>query len=296
MNNIKLFRPSDLNALLVQHKKHMTKSLSQNFLIDGNIINKIIAVASVTSDDFILEIGPGAGALTQSLLKQNATVLAIEKDHNFADLLNKLFAEEERLKVYCDDILSFPIKETLAPYLKKHRKKAKVVANLPYHLTSPILGLLLPLHDIFSSLTIMIQKEVAERITANLESKSYSGFTVFNQLYSDPQYMFTISPNCFQPKPKVHSAVLHMTLKPPPLLSSLQGFIALVKKAFNQRRKMLSNSLSDYSDAHTIKSLLTTFGLNASARAEDLSLQDFIKVFEALFTLNNLGSSSLASE
>ncbi|MCK4934700.1 MAG: ribosomal RNA small subunit methyltransferase A, partial [Simkaniaceae bacterium] len=199
-----LYRPSSLLAFLSENTVYPKKHLSQNFLIDGNIIKKIILAAAVKPNDLIVEIGPGPGVLTEALLQKGATVIAIEKDTLFANKLHRLAEDRSKLTVYSQDILTFPLEETLKNYPDK---QVKVISNLPYHLTSPIIEKLIPLYQIISTLTLMVQKEVGKRCTAEVNSKNYSSFPLFLQYYSTPKYLFSVSASCFLPKPKVDSAI-----------------------------------------------------------------------------------------
>jgi 16S rRNA (adenine1518-N6/adenine1519-N6)-dimethyltransferase len=206
-----LYRPSELKEYLQSLGVSPKKRLSQNFLIDGNIIKKIIQLADVCPGESVLEIGPGPGALTEGLLEAGAHVLAVEKDPILAKHLEFLGKGEKFLRVICEDILTVDLEKHLPK-----GTKTKVIANLPYHLTTPILTRLIPLNKTFSSITVMVQEEVARRFAAIPGSKDYGSVTVFLQYYSEVQYGFKVSKNCFFPKPKVESAMVKFTLQPPP--------------------------------------------------------------------------------
>lgn len=158
-----IYKPSELRQFLEDLKIRPKKGLSQNFLIDGNIIRKIVGSAQVASDDVVLEIGPGPGSLTEALLATGATVLAVEKDQILAEALERLKGQNGHLEIFCSDILKFLFEEALAPYQSKGQK-AKIIANLPYHVTTPILTHLVSRRDLFSTMTLMVQEEVARRI------------------------------------------------------------------------------------------------------------------------------------
>ncbi len=198
-----IYKPSELRLFLKQLGISPKKGLSQNFLIDGNIIRKIVDVSEVTPEDTILEIGPGPGSLTQALLETGGTVLAVEKDSVLARALERLVPDSPQLKVFCHDIMTFPLQQELSKVMQ-NGKKAKVIANLPYHLTTPIIAQLIPMRDLFSSLTIMVQDEVARRFTALPGTSDYSSFTIFLRFYTTPSYAFTVSRNCFFPAPRVN--------------------------------------------------------------------------------------------
>lgn len=275
---MKIFKPSELQAFLKELGIHAKSGLSQNFLIDGNIINKIVKIADVRPGDDILEIGPGPGSLTEALLEKGASVTAIEMDTVFSDALKRLQTKDERLHVVNADFLKFP----LLDFLQKHKgKKYKVVANLPYHITTPILTQLLPLHRWISSLTIMVQKEFADRMIAKKGTEGYSSFTVFLQFYSEVIDSFIVSPNCFFPRPKVHSSVVHCQLHAPRLEKS-ENFFKLTRTAFGQRRKMLRSSLKDLYGAEKVEDALVKIGHPITERPEELSLDEFISLFSLL--------------
>ena len=277
---MKIFRPSELQAFLKERGIHAKKGLSQNFLIDGNIVQKIVDTASVAKDDFIIEIGPGPGALTEALLAKEAFVTAIETDTLFATALQRLQTVENRLEVICCDVLKFP----LLDFLQSHSKKFKVVANLPYHITTSILTRLLPLYRSIESLTIMVQKEFADRMVAAKNTSEYSSFTVFLQFYATVEKSFTVSPNCFYPRPKVQSSVVHCQLHPPRLEANIDAFFQLTRTAFGKRRKMLRVSLKDLYEIDKIEQALVKMGYPTTTRPEELSMNDFISFFDLLRT------------
>ena len=250
-----MYRPSELREFLARILGiRPKKGLSQNFLIDGNIIRKIVHFAHVKTEDLVIEIGPGPGALTRALIEAGAHVLAIEKDKTFAAHLPK----DPHLEVFHADFLKFPLEKHLP-------KKAKIVANLPYNITSPILAKIVPLSEKIETITVMVQKEVAERMIAKPGSADYSSLSVFLNFYSTPVFGFTVSPNCFYPRPSVHSAVVQLKLHKAPDVPH-DDFFAMVRKAFQQRRKMLRASLK----------------VDDTRRPEELSLSDFLRLFEKI--------------
>jgi 16S rRNA (adenine1518-N6/adenine1519-N6)-dimethyltransferase len=287
MINSKVYKPSDLHASLKEWGLHAKKKLSQNFLIDGNIVQKIVDISDVGEKDFIVEIGAGPGALTQALLERGAQVLAIEMDAVLAKALDRLQTSDRRLEVVQNDILKFP----LVQYLQKQaRPKCKIVANLPYHITTPILTLLLPCFEHIESLTIMVQKEFADRMQAQKGTSLYSRFTLFLQFYATVKSSFAVSPNCFYPRPKVHSSVVHCKLHPPLLESGVEAFFQLIKTAFGQRRKMLRSSLKDLYGSEKVEQALfklTGGGIRHSGeqRPEELSMDEFISLHQILFSV-----------
>ena len=280
-----IYKPSELRPFLNQLGIFPKKGLSQNFLIDGNIIRKIIAISEVNSEDIILEIGPGPGALTQGLLETNASVVAVEKDEILAKALERFHPtySSEQFRIFCHDILTFPLREVITP-LVKQGQKAKVIANLPYHLTTPILTLFAPLYDLFSSLTVMVQEEVGRRMTAQPNTSDYSSFTVFLRFFAEPEYAFMVSHHCFYPAPRVDSAVVLPKLRSPPLTGeNMNLFFQLTRTAFEHRRKMLRSSLKDLFSAQTIEVALESIGLNPLSRPENLSLEEFLQLFSILY-------------
>lgn len=278
-----IYKPTELRQFLEELNISPKKGLSQNFLIDGNIIRKIVEVSDVHPGDVVLEIGPGPGSLSEALLDANATVIAVEKDATLAKALERLKTQDKHLEIYCDDILKFPIEEKLASYLAKDQK-AKVIANLPYNLTTPILVHLVELRKTISSLTLMVQDEVARRFTAEPGTSDYSSFTVFLNFYTNPRYSFQVSKNCFYPVPNVQSAVVILDLKTPPKVSNEEQFFLMTRTAFNQRRKMMRASLRSLYAPELVAAALTASGLNPQARPEDLSLDEFIRLFERLYS------------
>lgn len=276
---MKIFKPSELQAFLKQQGLQAKSGLSQNFLIDGNIIQKIVQTASICSGDSVLEIGPGPGALTEALLEKGASVTAIEMDRGFANALERLQTPDKRLSIVQADVLKFP----LVDFLKHHSgRKYKVVANLPYHITTPILTLLLPLHGWINSLTLMVQKEFADRMIAKTGTKDYSSFSLFLQFYASVMGSFIVSPNCFYPRPQVYSSVVHCKLHPPLMEKDVEAFFLLTRTAFGQRRKMLRSSLKDLYGAKRVEQALHLLGRPPTERPEELSVQEFISLYEIL--------------
>ena len=276
-----IYKPSELHQFLEQLGVHPKKGLSQNFLIDGNILRKIVASANLSSEDLVVEVGPGPGSLTEELLNSGAQVIAVEKDPVFAQALSRLQPADNRLEVFCDDIMEFPMESIVAPRLKPG-KKAKVIANLPYHLTTPIIGMLIKQRHLFSTLILMVQEEVARRFVGNPRTSEYSSFTVFLNFYSRPSYAFTVGRQCFYPSPKVDSAIVVLELKEPPQVSDEEAFFTLTRTAFKQRRKMLRGSLRELYAPDAVVAALQAIKQNPQARPEELSLDDFLNLFAIL--------------
>ncbi len=240
-----LHRVSELREFLEQHGISPRKSLSQNFLVDRNIIEKLIQ--HVKPGDQVLEIGSGPGAITELLRERGAEVFPIEKDERFVAATNAILG----------DILDYDL-DTLPSGLK-------VISNLPYQISSPILTRLVPRRDKFEQITVLVQEEVARRYTAKPGSKLYGSITVFLQFYADVKWVSKVKRNAFWPVPNVDSAIIDITPKEPPPVDAEQ-FFSMVRTAFNQRRKMIRS----------------TIGIDSNARPETLSLGDWLELFATL--------------
>lgn len=276
-----IYKPSELHEFLNGLGIAPKKGLSQNFLIDGNILRKIAYTAQINPGDIVVEIGPGPGSLTEELLKYKARVIAIEKDTILAQALERLQGDERNLDIYNDDILAFPLEKVLVPLLTEGRK-AKVIANLPYHLTTPIIVHLIKQRHLFSSLILMVQDEVAKRFVAVPKTSAYSSFTVFLNFFSTPRYSFTVSRHCFYPAPRVNSAIVSIELKEPPQISNEDAFFIMTRTAFEHRRKMLRSSLRGLYSPNCIEAALAHMKKAPQSRPEELSLLELITLFEML--------------
>ncbi|WP_041468099.1 16S rRNA (adenine(1518)-N(6)/adenine(1519)-N(6))-dimethyltransferase RsmA [Chlamydia felis] len=273
--------PDQLTRFLAQVHGHPKKGLSQNFLIDGNILRKILAVSCVEAGDWVLEIGPGFGALTEVLVNQGAHVVALEKDPMFEETLKQLPIDLE-----ITDACKYPLSQLQE---KGWQGKGRVVANLPYHITTPLLTkLFLEVPNQWKTITVMMQDEVARRITAQPGGKEYGSLTIFLQFFADVRYAFKVSSGCFFPKPQVSSAVVHMTVKDTfPLEESLhKKFFSLTRAAFGQRRKLLANALKNLYPKDLVFSALNQLNFSEKTRPETLSLDEYLKLFQ-LLSLNS---------
>lgn len=278
-----LYKPTELRQFLAEQGIVPRKSMSQNFLIDGNIVKKIIKVAEIAEKDLVLEIGPGPGGLTELLLAAGARVIAIEKDYNLAAALQRLQATAKTLHVITGNALEIDLKRILSPYLTEPGFKAKVVANLPYNITTPLLTHLLPRSDLFSQITVMVQEEVAQRIAAKPHTSAMSSLTIFCQFFSEIHYNFKVQRNCFFPAPTVDSAVVTFALNPAPLPEEKrEKFFLLTRTAYQHRRKMLRASLRKLAPADAIETALASLALPPTARPEELSLEQFLQLFSLL--------------
>jgi len=250
----------------------MRKKMGQNFLIDSSIIDGIVTAAELNPADHVLEIGPGIGTLTQGLAESGAAVVAVELDKKLVEVLGKTLADYDNVRIVQGDILKVDISQemSVAPY--------KVVANLPYYITTPIIMKLLEERLPISLLVTMIQKEVALRMIASPGSKDYGALSVAVQYYTEPEIMFVVPPASFIPAPKVHSAVLRCRIRrePPVAVTSETDFFKVVRAAFCQRRKTLGNSLQGGSlPAALVASMLEQTGIDGKRRGETLSLAEF---------------------
>jgi 16S rRNA (adenine1518-N6/adenine1519-N6)-dimethyltransferase len=264
---------SELLLFLEEIGARPKKSLSQNFLIDTHKIKSIVDLAEVHSSDCVLEIGPGPGALTKALLATGAHVIAIEKDGLFAHHLHRLQTPDLRLDVRCADILEFPLDSL--PY-----KSYKVVANLPYQITTPILAMIFANASLFQSLTIMLQKEVADRIRAHPRSKEFGSLTLFAQAYTTFHAAFAVTAPCFYPKPKVDSTVIRLDIQNPPLAMDPSRLFPMIRAAFQQRRKMIPTSLK--SRYPGIREALAAAHIPLTSRPEELSLANWMDTLKNL--------------
>ncbi len=252
------------------------KSLSQNFLIDENIVRKIIDWSEIKKETLIVEIGSGSGILTQALLNQGVCVLAIEKDRRLAQALYRLQTEDNRLIVVEGDVLN----TDLSPWI---RPGSQLISNLPYQITTPILTRFLPQRELFSSVVVMVQKEMAIRSLATEGTKRFNSFALFVQYYSHASLGFTVSPFCFYPRPKVESAMIKFELKKPERAASDEDlFFTMVRQTFQQRRKMVKNSLKRFYTENSIENSLKTIGKGSFIRPEELSLDEFLTLFEMM--------------
>lgn len=265
-----VYRPSELHSLGI----YARKSLSQNFLIDQNILKKIVQAADIQPGNKVLEIGPGPGALTEQLLASGAHVIAIEKDPDLAHKLLRLQTDQNHLQVICDDALTFPL-ETIV----KKGEKIKIVANLPYHITTPLLQKYIRFPEQIDSLTVMVQKEFGKRMIAEKNTSNYSSFTLFLRAYSTPHYCFTVKPTSFFPAPSVHSCIVHLPLHPFPYSFSEEAFFLFTRTGFGKRRKMLRSSLKELYKPEQVEQGLKAIGFTPTARPEELSLEEFSALF-----------------
>jgi len=272
-----LYKPSELHQWLKELGIQPKKGLSQNFLIDGNILNKLVAAARIKEGDWVLEVGPGPGVLTEALLNKGAQVIAIEKDEKLAAHLHRL--QNGKLTILTDDFRNVQIDPLL-----KGKGKVKVVANIPYSITGLIIQKLIPKRTSIESIHLMVQKEVAKRCVGKIGTKDYSSFTLFINYHADAKLLFTVSKTCYYPQPRVDSAVLELILKAPPVTAPYEELFQWIQTAFQMRRKMLRVSLKTLARSEDIEHALEKIGHKGTARPQELSLSDFSALFFALHT------------
>lgn len=269
----------ETQMLLNQYGLRANKKLGQNFLINEQVINEIIEKSNIDKDDTVLEIGPGLGSLTKALLNNAKRVIAVELDENMVNILKNRF-NNENLEIINDDILKVDLNQIINKY-----GKIKVVANLPYYITTPIVMKLLEDEYDIESITVMVQKEVGERLCAEPGSRDFGAVTVGVNYYSKAKIVIDVPKDNFLPIPEVDSCVIKLDIldTPPVELKDKKRFFRLVKAAFSQRRKTINNSLaSGEFSKDAVLQVLNKLGIDAKLRAENLSIQDFANITNEL--------------
>lgn len=278
MDNKRLYSPKRLKEVLGKHNFQFSKSLGQNFLIDGNIVRKIVESAEITKDDYVLEVGPGMGTLTEELGLQAKKVIAVELDNKLEPVLKDTLGAYNNIEIIFGDILKLDLKEIIKE--KMDDKRIKIVANLPYYITTPIIAKFLEEGYNIDSINVMVQKEVAERITASPNNKSYGSLTIFAQFYSNPEIVLNIPKTVFIPQPKVDSAVIRLKIMDKYRDVDKDIFFKIVKAAFSQRRKTIVNTLSSSlgMEKEEVRKILEISQIETNKRAENLSIEEYIKL------------------
>lgn len=258
---------------------HMSKRLGQNFLIDAGIVQGIVDAADIQPGDKVLEIGPGIGTLTQALCEAKADVTCVELDKRLPEILSHTLEAYDNVRIIQGDILKVNISEIMGsgPF--------KVVANLPYYITTPIIMALLEKHLPITDIVVMVQKEVAQRMAANPGSKTYGALSVAVQYYTIPKIALYVPPRSFMPPPEVDSVVVNCKVRPQPAVDLIDEkmFFRVVKAAFGQRRKTLNNALKSMGiDKNTIADILTRAGIEPSRRGETLTMEEFAAISNIL--------------
>ena len=279
-----LATPGATRYILEKYGIKARKKYGQNFLIDANVIKRIIDASSITKEDCVLEIGPGIGSMTQLLSEAAGKVICVEIDESLRPVLEETLEDCGNVRILWQDILKTDLKAVCEEY--NEGKPLKVVANLPYYVTTPILMQLLEQKDVFTSITVMVQKEVADRIRSGPGSKEYGAISLAVQYYAEPEAVLTVSPSSFIPRPGVDSCVLCLTAyTEPPVKCNEKVMFALIRAAFNQRRKTLANAISHgyclggrQLSREEVTAALEKAGLPPTVRGEALSLEQFAEL------------------
>lgn len=277
-----LGNPQNTIEVLQKYNFNFQKKFGQNFLIDEHVLDKIIRAAEITKDDYVLEIGPGIGTMTQYLACAAREVTAVEIDRALIPILEDTLKEYDNVSIINEDILKVDI-AALAKE-KNGGRPIKVVANLPYYITTPIIMGLFESHVPLESITVMVQKEVADRMQVGPGTKDYGALSLAVQYYAEPYIVANVPPNCFMPRPAVGSAVIRLTRhqKPPVEVADEKLMFRLIRASFNQRRKTLANGLKNSGELNLSKEVITAaiekLGKGSSVRGEALNLEEFARL------------------
>lgn len=272
------------NEILKKYNLKLTKTLGQNFLTDINIIRKIVEAGEVDSSDLVIEIGPGIGSMTCELAKRAGKVIAVEIDRHLIPALQENLSDFSNIELLNKDIMEVDLKSLVDGW----EGPLKVISNLPYYITTPTVMKLLENDPKWDAMVFMVQKEVAQRMAATPGTKDYSSLSVAVKYYSDPKIAFTVSRNCFIPKPDVDSAVVKLVKRELPWAGEIDKsfFFKVVRASFGQRRKTLLNSLGGQpwltGGKDTVRTALLKLNIKESVRAEELSVEDFARLCKAL--------------
>ena len=282
-----LGNPQNTIEVLQKYRFNFQKKFGQNFLIDTHVLDKIIDASGVTEDDFVLEIGPGIGTMTQYLCERAREVVAVEIDKNLIPILSDTLKNYSNVTVINEDILKLDICKLAEE--KNQGKPIKVVANLPYYITTPIIMGLFESHVPIDSITIMVQKEVADRMQEGPGSKEYGALSLAVQYYAKPEIVVNVPPSCFMPQPKVGSAVIRLTRhsEPPVTVKSEKLLFQVIRASFNQRRKTLANGLANYGafglPKEELQACIEELGVPVNIRGEALSLEQFAQLSNIIY-------------
>lgn len=286
-----LGNPKNTIEILQKYNFRFQKKFGQNFLIDTRVLDKIIAAANITKDDCVLEVGPGIGTMTQYLAEHAGKVIAVEIDDNLIPILHDTLSAYDNVSIIHNDILKVDIAKLAADY--NNGKPLKVVANLPYYITTPIIMGLFENNVPLESITVMVQKEVADRMKTGPGSKDYGALSLAVQFYAEPYLVANVPPNCFMPRPNVGSAVIRLTRHTtmPVSVQDEKLMFSLIRAAFNQRRKTLVNAINNFSELNyskdEISNALNDCGLDLNIRGEALSLEQFAKLADTFINNSN---------
>ena len=277
------------NTIEILQKYQFTfqKKFGQNFLIDTHVLDKIIRAADIGKEDMVLEIGPGIGTMTQYLAEAAGKVIAVEIDKNLIPILSDTLSGYENVQIINEDVLKLDIQRLVEE--ENAGRPIKVVANLPYYITTPIIMGLFESHVPLHSVTVMVQKEVADRMQTGPGNKDYGALSLAVQYYAEPYIVANVPPNCFMPRPKVGSAVIRLTRheKPPVEVEDERLLFDIIRASFNQRRKTLANGLNNSDRLDIPKEAITEaiqqLGKGPSVRGETLTLEEFAKLSNSLW-------------
>lgn len=278
----KLGNPKNTIEIIQKYQFAFQKKFGQNFLIDTRVLEKIISAAGITKEDCVLEIGPGIGTMTQYLAESAGQVVAVEIDTNLLPILDETLKGYDNVTVINNDILKVDINQLVEEY--NHGRPIKVVANLPYYITTPIIMGLFESSVPIDNITVMVQKEVADRMQVGPGSKDYGALSLAVQYYAEPYIVANVPPNCFIPRPNVGSAVIRLTRyqEPPVKAADPALMFKLIRASFNQRRKTLLNGLNNSPELaftkEQIAGALEALGLPAAVRGEALTLAQFAEL------------------
>lgn len=283
---MKLSNPSELKNVIQRHGFSFSKSLGQNFLIDHGILDKIVAGSGIDKSWGVLEIGPGAGTLTRELAACAKRVVAVEIDKSLIPILEDTLSDLDNVSVINEDVMKVNLKELIAE--KFEGMPVAVVANLPYYITTPIIMNFLEKEIPIKSLTVMVQKEVADRMAATPGGKDYGALSVAVQFYTEPKIICRAEPHCFMPQPKVESVVIHLSVldKPRVEVKNRKFMFDVIKSAFSQRRKTLLNALSKSpyisAEKQEVAEAMAKTELDLNIRGERLTLEQFARLSDNL--------------
>ena len=272
--------------IIKKHNFSIQKKYGQNFLIDEHVLNKIIAAAELTEDDYVIEIGPGIGTMTERMAPECRHVTAIEIDKELIPILSETLSGFDNVDIINEDVLKVDLNKLIAE--RNDNKPVKVVANLPYYITTPIIMSLLENKIPIDTITVMVQKEVADRMMVGPGTKDYGALSLAVQYYAKPYIVANVPMNCFIPRPNVASAVIRLTChkEPPVTVKDEKLMFNLIRASFNQRRKTLINGISNFSGVSFTKEqvamALNSIGLSENIRGEALDLEKFAKLSDAL--------------
>lgn len=285
MSKPTLGNPQNTIEILQKYHFNFQKKFGQNFLIDTHVLEKIISAAGITKDDMVLEIGPGIGTMTQYLAEAAGKVAAVEIDKNLIPILEDTLSEYDNVMVINDDVLKVDIRGLVEK--ENGGRPVKVVANLPYYITTPIIMGLFEGNVPVESITVMVQKEVADRMKTGPGSKEYGALSLAVQYYANPEIVANVPPNCFMPRPNVGSAVIRLTRHETPVVDVKDEklMFRIIRASFNQRRKTLVNGLKNSGEINfskeQIEAVITTIGKPLTIRGEALTLAEFAALSNA---------------